>query len=99
MRLLLLRVCAITHIKRRRIRHCIRRRHREQPGSETVFFFEKSAFSVYCHGLDVAGNRELPALGATRASLFISDNGGDDRECVSAHLPPVYAARFVPDDG
>ncbi|HEX9584429.1 MAG TPA: hypothetical protein VGB36_08005 [Gammaproteobacteria bacterium] len=54
---------------------------------------------MYCHELDVAGNKELPALGATSASLFTSENGGDDRECVSAHLPPIYVVRFVPDDG
>lgn len=54
---------------------------------------------VYRHGLDVAGNGELLAMGSTTGSLFISENAGDDWQCISAHLPPVYAVRFVPGKG
>lgn len=47
----------------------------------------------------MAGNGELLAMGSTTGSLFTSENGGGDRECISALLPPVYAVQFVSDDG
>ena len=49
---------------------------------------------VYRHGLDVSADGGCLAMGSTTGSLFISENGGDDWQCISAHLPPVYAVRF-----
>jgi hypothetical protein len=34
-------------------------------------------------------------MGSTTGSLWVSDNGGDAWQLVNAHLPPIYAVRFV----
>lgn len=50
---------------------------------------------IYRHGLAVdAGGQQL-AIGSTSGGLWLSENGGDAWQCVSVHLPPVYAVRFV----
>jgi len=50
---------------------------------------------VYRHGLDVDKSGEVLAMGSTTGSLFLSENAGDDWQCVSTHLPPVYAVRIA----
>lgn len=51
---------------------------------------------VYRHGLDVDAGGETLAMGSTTGSLYVSDDAGDSWQCVSTHLPPVYAVRFAP---
>ncbi len=51
---------------------------------------------VYRHALDIDDSGEQLAFGTTTGSLFISDDQGDDWQCVSTHLPPVYCVRFAP---
>jgi hypothetical protein len=50
---------------------------------------------VYRHGLDVDASGTRLAMGSTTGGLWISDNGGDDWHCLSAHLPPIYCVRFA----
>ena len=50
---------------------------------------------VYRHGLAVDGTGERLAIGSTTGGLWISENRGDSWQCLSAHLPPVYALRFA----
>jgi hypothetical protein len=49
---------------------------------------------VYRHGLAIDATGERLAMGSTTGGLWISDNRGDTWQCISAHLPPVYAVRF-----
>lgn len=51
---------------------------------------------VYRHGLAVDAGGETLAMGSTSGSLYVSDDAGDSWQCVSTHLPPVYATRFAP---
>lgn len=53
---------------------------------------------VYRHGLDVDAEGVRLAMGSTTGGLWVSENQGDSWQCVSAHLPPVYAVRFVQED-
>ncbi len=50
---------------------------------------------VFRHALDIdeAGNRLV--FGSTTGSLWVSENQGDQWNCVSTHLPPIYCTRFV----
>lgn len=50
---------------------------------------------VYRHGLAIDASGERLAMGSTSGGLWISENQGDTWQCVSAHLPPVHAVRFV----
>lgn len=49
---------------------------------------------VYRHGLDVDASGERLAMGSTTGGLWISENRGDTWQCISAHLPQIYAVRF-----
>lgn len=50
---------------------------------------------VYRHGLAIDAKGETLAMGSTTGSLFVSEDSGDSWQCVSTHLPPVYALRFA----
>ncbi|MCB1076586.1 MAG: exo-alpha-sialidase, partial [Verrucomicrobiae bacterium] len=50
---------------------------------------------IYRHGLDVDPFGDRLALGSTTGSLWISENGGDDWQAISHHLPPIFTVRFV----
>ncbi|MCI0434970.1 MAG: exo-alpha-sialidase [Gemmatimonadetes bacterium] len=50
---------------------------------------------VFRHAMDIDAGGERLAFGSTTGSLWISENGGDAWQHLSAHLPPVYAVRFV----
>lgn len=50
---------------------------------------------VYRHCLDVAGDGRTLAFGSTTGSVWISEDGGDSWERLSAELPPVYCVRFA----
>lgn len=50
---------------------------------------------VYRHCLDVTGDGRTLAFGSTTGSVWISEDGGDSWERLSAELPPVYCVRFA----
>ena len=50
---------------------------------------------VFRHALDVDRSGEHLAFGSTTGSLWISDDGGDRWQHVTAHLPPVYCVAFI----
>jgi hypothetical protein len=50
---------------------------------------------VYRHALDVDATGQRLAMGSTTGSLWATGDGGDEWTCVSNHLPPIYAVRFV----
>jgi photosystem II stability/assembly factor-like uncharacterized protein len=47
------------------------------------------------HGLDVAEDGQTLAFGSTTGSLWLSDDEGEHWQCLSTHLPPIYAVRFA----
>jgi photosystem II stability/assembly factor-like uncharacterized protein len=50
---------------------------------------------IYRHGLDVDAAGQRLAMGSTTGALWVSDSGGESWQLVNAHLPPIYAVRFV----
>ncbi|WP_373275375.1 VPS10 domain-containing protein [Pandoraea commovens] len=50
---------------------------------------------IYRHGLDIDATGRTLAMGSTTGALWISDNAGEQWQSLSAHLPPIYAVRFV----
>jgi hypothetical protein len=50
---------------------------------------------IYRHALDIDAAGERLAMGSTTGGLWISDNRGDAWQCISVHLPPVFAVRFA----
>jgi hypothetical protein len=50
---------------------------------------------VYRHGLDVDESGDRLAFGSTTGGLWVSEDQGDHWQCVSEHLPPISAVRFV----
>jgi hypothetical protein len=49
---------------------------------------------IYRHGLAIDSTGERLAMGSTTGGLWLSDNRGEDWQCISAHLPPVFAVGF-----
>lgn len=49
---------------------------------------------IYRHGLDVDESGQCLAMGSTTGGLWISESAGDEWDCVSTTLPPIYAVRF-----
>lgn len=49
---------------------------------------------VYRHGLAVDATGERLAMGSTTGGLWASDDGGQNWQEISAHLPPVYYVGF-----
>ena len=50
---------------------------------------------IYRHGLDIDATGHSLAMGSTTGALWVSDNAGEQWQCLSTHLPPIYAVRFV----
>lgn len=50
---------------------------------------------VYRHCLETASDGQTLAFGSTTGSVWISENGGDAWQRLSADLPPVYCVRFT----
>jgi hypothetical protein len=50
---------------------------------------------IYRHALAIDETGETLAMGSTTGNLWLSENGGDEWQCISSNLPPVYAVRFV----
>jgi photosystem II stability/assembly factor-like uncharacterized protein len=51
---------------------------------------------VYRHCLDIDETGSRLAFGSTTGGLWVTEDQGDNWTCVSHHLPPIYAVRFVP---
>lgn len=49
---------------------------------------------VYRHALGVDASGKRLAMASTSGNLWLSENGGDDWQCLSTHLPPVSALAF-----
>ncbi|MDX1433049.1 MAG: exo-alpha-sialidase [Gammaproteobacteria bacterium] len=49
----------------------------------------------YRHALDVDASGELLAFGSTTGSLWVSEDGGEQWQALSTHLPPINAVRVV----
>lgn len=50
---------------------------------------------IYRHGLEVDSTGSSLAVASTSGNLWFSDNGGENWQLFSSHLPPIYAVRFV----
>jgi hypothetical protein len=50
---------------------------------------------VYRHGLAVDETGDRLVMGSTTGSLWISEDQGERWSCLSTHLPPIDAVRFV----
>nr|WP_255321491.1 MULTISPECIES: exo-alpha-sialidase [Pseudomonas aeruginosa group] len=50
---------------------------------------------VYRHGLDIDPSGERLAMGSTTGGLWLSENGGEGWQPLSANLPPIYCVRFA----
>jgi len=51
---------------------------------------------VFRHALDVDARGQSLAFGSTTGSLWTSDDAGDNWQCISSDLPPIYCVRFTP---
>ncbi|MBR9909405.1 MAG: exo-alpha-sialidase [Gammaproteobacteria bacterium] len=49
---------------------------------------------VYRHALDVDSSGKLLAFGSTTGNLWVSEDQGDQWQCLSNHLPPINVLRF-----
>ena len=49
---------------------------------------------TYRHALDVDDTGDVLAFGSTTGGLWITEDGGDDWQLISARLPPIYAVRL-----
>ena len=56
---------------------------------------ENAYHLIYRHCLDVTGDGQTLAFGSTTGSVWISEDGGDSWERLSADLPPIYCVRFA----
>jgi len=54
---------------------------------------------VYRHGLAVDETGDRLVMGSTTGSLFVSEDQGESWSCLSTHLPPIDAVRFVAREG
>jgi photosystem II stability/assembly factor-like uncharacterized protein len=50
---------------------------------------------VYRHALDIDATGKQLAMGSTTGGLWVTQDGGDKWQMVSAHLPPIAAVRFA----
>jgi hypothetical protein len=50
---------------------------------------------VYRHGLAVDESGQRLAMGSTTGSLWVSEDGGDSMQLVTANLPPIASVSFA----
>ncbi len=51
---------------------------------------------IYRHSLAVDGSGARLAMGSTTGNLWVSGNGGDSWQMLSATLPPIAVVAFAP---
>jgi hypothetical protein len=57
---------------------------------------QRDAFDlVYRHGLEVDDTGTRLAMGSTTGALWTSESAGEGWTLLNAHLPPIYAVRFM----
>lgn len=49
---------------------------------------------VYRHALDIDASGDVLAMGSTTGNLWISEDQGNNWQCLSNHLPPINVVRF-----
>jgi hypothetical protein len=49
---------------------------------------------VYRHGFDIDASGTRLIMGSTTGGVWLSEDRGERWQCISAHLPPIYAVRF-----
>ena len=49
---------------------------------------------VFRHAMDIHDDGQTLAMGSSTGNLWISEDGGDQWQNVSHHLPPIYTTRF-----
>lgn len=49
---------------------------------------------VYRHGLDISPDGNVVAFGSTTGNLWLSEDRGENWQCLSTSLPPIYAVYF-----
>lgn len=49
---------------------------------------------VFRHAFEIDQSGEVLAMGSTTGSLWVSEDGGENWQTISNHLPPIYALRF-----
>lgn len=47
---------------------------------------------IYRHALDISGQRLC--FGTTTGNVYISEDGGENWQCIGGNFPPVYSVRF-----
>ena len=50
---------------------------------------------VYRHGLALDDEGRCLAMGSTTGGLWLSEDQGEQWQCLSTTLPPIYAVRFA----
>lgn len=50
---------------------------------------------VFRHSLDVDASGQRLLMGSTTGNLWLSNDQGAHWQCLSHHLPPIYAVRFI----
>ena len=74
---------------------------RTRNGGESFESFNQGLPAEHCydivfrHGLDVDQSGQRLAMGSSTGGLWISENGGEQWQTVSAHLPQIYCVRFA----
>jgi len=74
---------------------------RTRDGGETFEVFREGlpqdhAYDItYRHSLDISNNGERLVMGSSTGSLWTSNNGGENWNLSSNHLPQIYCARFA----
>jgi hypothetical protein len=55
---------------------------------------EMSYDIVYRHGMDIDASGQRIVMGSTTRSAWITEDGGEQWERLSAHLPPIRTVRY-----
>ena len=52
---------------------------------------------VFRHAMDIDESGETLVIGSTTGGLWVSEDGGDSWQTISAHLPPIYCVELIGD--
>ena len=50
---------------------------------------------IFRHALDIDSTGSQLLMGSTTGNLWYSDDEGENWKCLSNHLPPVFAVKFL----